>query len=86
MDNSEIFKETEFPIICTYCRVWLNGPESWTCGQEACNLSCASHSICPDCLLENLPQEYIKIQKERRLRIKNIYKKSYPTLIGKLDK
>jgi len=86
MENSQIPDGTEFPIICTYCKEWLNEPDTWISGQEVCNLSGASHGICPDCLLKNFPQEYIKIQKERRVRIKNIYKKGYPTLIGKLEK
>ena len=86
MDNLENFKETELPIICSYCRTGLNGLEAEACGQEQCNSSCVSHGICLDCLLENFPQEYIKIQEERRLRIKNTHKNGPPTLIGKLEK
>ncbi len=66
MDNSENPEGTEFPIICTYCRKWLNGPEARICSQEVGSMSGASHGICPDCMLENFPQEYIKIQKERK--------------------
>lgn len=74
MDNSDIFEKTEFPIICTYCRTWLNGPEVGKCSHEQYESSCLSHGICPDCLRENFPQEYITIQKERGLLIKNIHK------------
>ena len=68
---------------CSYCRTGLNGTEAEVCVQEQYDSSYVSHGICPDCLLENFPQEYIMIQKERRLRIKNIYKKGYPAMIEK---
>jgi hypothetical protein len=86
MDNSESSEETEFPIICTYCRTWLNGPETGVCGQEQYESSCLSHGSCPDCLLENFPQEYISIQKERGGMIENTHKNCSTALIGKLEK
>ena len=86
MDDLNDPEGIEFPIVCTYCRTYLNGPKAGVCDQEVCNSTCISDGICPDCLLHNFPQEYITIQRERRLRIKHIYKKGCPALNGKLEK
>lgn len=36
-----------------------------------------SHGTCPDCLLKNFPKEYLMIQKDGRVRIKQFFQKKY---------
>ncbi len=80
--NLERSDGTELPKICTYCKIWLNGPKIGCYSNGKGNSAGISHGICPDCLLENFPQEYLTIQIENRIRIKHIFKKGYPESNG----
>ncbi len=87
MQGLEKSSATNFSMICFYCGKLLIGSESWEKGAgDQCEMdsSSNSHEICPDCLLTNFPQEYLAIQEERRVRIKNIFKRGYQELYGHL--
>jgi len=86
MKRSEKFREEHLHIICSYCGKLLDGPEVWDRGNVELDLSNNTHVTCPDCLLENFPSEYLAIQEERRVRIKNVFKKGYRELYGYLVK
>ncbi len=89
MEKSGKINETDYLMICAYCRRLLKEPDAWERhgrGELELNSSINSHGICPDCLLENFPQEYLAIQEERRVRIKNIFKRGYLELYGHLVK
>ncbi len=80
MNDTDISQSEDLIMVCSYCSKFLQGPEtsgSNKAEQEEVASSRTSHGICPDCLLENFPIEYIQIQKEMRVRIKNIYKQGY---------
>jgi hypothetical protein len=79
-------KNTNIPIVCSYCRRWINKPAASTNDVEkqmAYSSSPKSHGICPACLLHNFPQEYLTIQKDSRLRIKFLFEKGFENLNGK---
>lgn len=87
--GSEKPEEMDFSTICSYCGRLLCGPGTLKRnveGQEKQSSSGQSHGICPDCLLENFPKEYLVIQEKRRARIKNIFKKGYRKLCSHLAK
>ncbi len=89
MEKSGNHKATDCLMICAYCGRLLKEPDSWERhgrGELELNSSAKSHGICPSCLLENFPQEYLAIQEERRVRIKNIFKRGYLELYGHLVK
>ncbi len=79
----------EYSMICSYCGRLIKGPEAWernARGHMELLASSKSQGVCPDCLFENYPQEYLAIQDERRMRIKNIFKRGYIELYGHLVK
>jgi len=76
-------------VICSYCKKGLRGQELWDNKIEApteMSRTRVSHGICPDCLEENFPNEYLVIQEEKKVRIKNLFEKGYKTLYGHLAK
>lgn len=76
-------------VICAYCKKSLLGQELWENeSDKSPDMSKAriSHGICPDCLLENFPNEYLIIQEEKKVRIKKLFEKGYKTLYGHLAK
>jgi len=89
MDGSELPQQEDIAMVCSYCSRILDGHEimenNAEC-QDNLNSFEISHGICPECLLENFPQEYLSIQKSKRIRIKNIYKQGYPEKNGKIIK
>lgn len=76
-------------VICAYCKRSLQGQELWENefkkSPEKAKAR-VSHGICPDCLLENFPNEYLVIQEEKKVRIKKLFEKGYKTLYGHLAK
>ena len=89
MENESVKSTKKQMLICAYCKRVLRGEESWL--QEGIsvtgnNSSHISLGIGPDCLLENFPGEYLAIQEERRVRIKNEFKKGFAELYGHLVK
>lgn len=86
MNDSEIREGTELVIICSHCGVLLKEPEAWQQGTDKTAQVRTSHGICPDCLLENYPQQYLNIQRKWRIRIKNEYKNGYPDLAKKIKR
>ena len=84
MKRSGTTGEAHLTVICSYCGKLLDGQESWSKGDVELNSSNNTHGTCPDCLLENFPREYLAIQEERRVRIKNVFKKGYRELYGHL--
>lgn len=84
MKKSEVKEDTELVIVCSYCGLLLKGSE--TRGDSETNTTVnKSHGICPSCLLENYPDQYLFIQQKWRIRIKNAYKNGYPDLSHKLN-
>ncbi len=79
----------EVPMLCSYCGRVLKGQDVWEKKANTENniheWDC-SHGICPDCLLMHYPLEYLTIQEEKRVRIKNIFKRGYQELYGHLVK
>ncbi len=76
-------------VICAYCKKSLQGQELWENDfEKSSGISTArvSHGICPDCLLENFPNEYLVIQEEKKVRIKKLFERGYRTLYGHLAK
>lgn len=74
-------------LVCAYCKKVLKGENLWE--HEAMRSDSSlnvSHGICPDCLLEHFPREYLAIQEERRVRIKNAFKKGFAELYGHIAK
>ncbi len=79
----------ELKVICAYCKKLLRSEEVW--GADAAGRSCEttagiSHGICPDCLLHHFPTEYLAIQEERRIRIRNLFKKGFTDMYGHIAK
>ena len=72
----EIIDEKNISVVCSYCCKLIRVSESWKKGHsnpmhdDSAQLS---HGICPECLLENFPNEYLTIQRDNRLRIKKTY-------------
>ncbi len=58
-----------FALVCAYCNKILKNKDFWEtrdAGELQNNLNDISHGICPDCLKEYFPHEYLAIQKERK--------------------
>src|SRR6056297_96405 len=75
----------DMKVICAYCKTLLRSEELWGAETEARhdeNRGGISHGICPDCLLYHFPSEYLAIQEERRIRIRNLFKKTLPICTG----
>ncbi len=75
--------------ICSYCGCALTDQHHWDKIRDTDpegDTSSVSHGICPDCLRENFPMEYLAIQEERRVRIRNVFKKCYIQLYGHVAK
>ena len=89
MENDNQKKSEHIIVICAYCKKSLRGQELWEKDfEESPEISQTrvSHGICPDCLLENFPNEYLVIQKERKVRIKKLFEQGYKALYGHLAK
>ncbi len=89
MERLDIPPEEDIALVFSYCSKILDGYEIMERKEESqnnINSIKISHGICPDCLLENFPKEYLSIQKDRRMRIRNIYKQGYPRANGKCVK
>lgn len=75
MERSEKHQEENITMICSYCRRIINTPrvlKNKKGNQQEHNSSRKSHGICPDCLLENYPDECRVIQEKMIDRIKKI--------------
>lgn len=76
-------------IVCSYCNRVISDEEAWEqnveveIGERGGKVS---HGICPDCLLEHFPDEYLAIQEQHRVRIKEIFKKGFKDFYGHLVK
>ena len=86
MKKPQIKEDTEFVVVCSYCGIHLKEPDANKQNALKIDLSNESHGICPACLLEHHPQQYLEIQREWRMRIKSEYKKGYPEFNDKLKK
>lgn len=76
-------------VICSYCKKCLHREESWEKDMDCWydnDSTTISHGICPDCLLEHFPEEYLVIQEERKIRIKKLFEKGFKELYGHLVK
>ncbi len=79
----------ELKVICAYCKKLLRSGEVWGAEEEGRygeNTGGISHGICPDCLLHHFPAEYLAIQEERRIRIRNMFKKGFTDMYGHIAK
>jgi hypothetical protein len=79
MEEPEIVEKKPLLLICSYCYKRLNWPEvqqKVTGEQAEYDSFRTSHGICPDCLLKNHPEQYLIIQKKRRLRLKTLFIKN----------
>lgn len=68
----ELFQVDDIIMVCSYCKKILNDIGDWveeTQNQLETYPLRKSHCICPDCFLENFSNEYLTIQKEKRMRI-----------------
>ncbi len=77
MDGRKKYQAEDMIMICSYCSTIIYSPEQWdneTDRHHDFLTSAKSHGICPDCLLQNFPQEYLVIQEKMRVRIKRLYK------------
>lgn len=76
-------------IICAYCQKRIKGRD-WNerkkCNAEETQKISVSHGICPECLLEHFPQEYLIIQEEHRVRIKKLFEEGFKNFYGHLAK
>lgn len=89
MNSGNRKRQERIMVICAYCRKSLQGQEVWERDlQEAGEMAKAtiSHGICPDCLLEHFPNEYLIIQEERRVRIKKLFEEGFKNFYGHLVK
>ncbi|MDJ0623247.1 MAG: hypothetical protein QNJ17_09785 [Desulfocapsaceae bacterium] len=89
MKSSNGKKHERIVVICAYCQKSLQGQELWERdSQETAEMAKAtiSHGICPDCLLEHFPNEYLIIQEERRVRIKKLFEEGFKNFYGHLAK
>lgn len=86
--KTEKYKKTEgFTVICSYCNKVLQGQELWDREgkrQQGVNDYRLSHGICPKCLLDNFPNEYLAIQEEKRIRIKKVFQLGFQNMYGHL--
>jgi hypothetical protein len=76
-------------MICSYCGRLLQGQETWEKDSKAtveADPVPRSHGICPTCLLENFPNEYLVIQEAKRIRMKDVFKSGFEDLYGHLVK
>ena len=75
----------QISLICPYCQKILRGDEIWELedknGEDSA-LSELSHGICTRCLKENYPRDYLAIQEQRKLKMKNVFKQGYRDLYG----
>lgn len=79
----------ELRVICAYCKKLLRSEELWGAEETSRwgeNSGGVSHGICPDCLLHNFPAEYLAIQEERRIRIRNVFRKGLTDMYGHIAK
>lgn len=89
MKRGESGKHERIIIICAYCRKNIHGQEliekeiHRSGGLAKASIS---HGICPDCLLEHFPNEYLIIQEERRVRIKKLFEEGFKSFYGHLAK
>lgn len=89
MEKGNNKKAERFIVICAYCKKSLQGQDLWESGFEKASehhRATVSHGICPDCLLEHFPNEYLVIQEEKKIRIKKLFEKGYHALYGHLAK
>ncbi len=79
-------EEPVFLVVCSYCdkKFHKSKPNDLTATiQNTTTPLFISHGTCPDCLLKYFPNEYLRIQKDSRLRIKSIFKKRYIEISSK---
>ncbi len=75
MERSNKHKDEDITMICSYCHRLINTPvdlKNKTDGPPVLKLVRKSHGICPDCLLENYPEECQAIQEKMIDRIKKL--------------
>ncbi len=72
-------------LVCAYCNKILKDHDVWVYDDVNTlhdNLENLSHGICPDCLKENFPREYLAIQEERKAKMRNAFKKGFKSFYG----
>lgn len=76
LTTTGMVNDKNISVVCSYCCKLIRVSESWKNGvknpmqDDSVQLS---HGICPECLLEKFPNEYLTIQRDNRLRIKKTY-------------
>lgn len=73
-------EEPVFLVACSYCDKKFNKAKQNIPADKTEDTSAPlfiSHGTCPECLLKNFPKEYLRIQKDSRLRIKSVFKRKY---------
>lgn len=75
----------KFVLVCAYCNKILKDNDVWETGDVGVlqgNQSNLSHGICPDCLKEHFPHEYLAIQEERKEKTRNAFQKEFKEFYG----
>ncbi len=74
MQHEKQSDQRKIVLVCSYCNKILKDKDVWgidNTGALLNNLSNLSHGICPNCLKENFPNEYLAIEEEKKEKIRN---------------
>ncbi len=76
-------------VACAYCSKLLKRNDNWEydkgTGVKSGMLD-VSHSICPDCLKENFPREYLIIQEEKKAKMSQDIEEGLKDFYGHITK
>ncbi len=80
MDNFQNPEEPMFLVVCSYCKKTFDKStqiELISGSENKDAVYSITHGACPDCLLQHFPKEYLRIQEDSRMRIKNEFRRKY---------